>query len=224
MSPAAVTVIHHRMLRTASHLVDHPAIISVYFGDDDTVEATTAAGRTIRLVPEPHDVHRPSATRVSMNVVGRPEESSRPSFDELIDPTRSRRAVIRLLRRTVTTQTAEAIPVGTTTLAALMAPDRQSRHAQDHFGHLVPDAIPSLSVGFPRPGTDSSSGATIEVMVQADGLITCHGADDLYPEVTEAWLAVIDRHAGVERGTVLTALAQLASAAFTDADLVALGG
>ena len=224
MSPAAPTVIHHRMLRTAAHLVDHPAIVSVYFGDDDTVEAATTAGRTIRLVPEPHDVHRPSATRVSMSVAGRPAEESRPSFDEMIDPTRSHRAVNRLLRRTVTTQTAETIPVWHTTLAALLAPDRQSRHAQDHFGHLVPDAIPSLSVGFPRPGADPSSAASLEVLVQADGLISCHGAEDPYPEVTEAWLAVIDRHAGVERGTVLTALAQLASAAFTDADLVAMAG
>lgn len=86
MSPATTTVIHHRMLRTASHLVDHPAIISVYFGDDDTVEAATTAGRTIRLLPDEHDVHRPSATRVSMNVAGRLAEESRPSFDEMIDP------------------------------------------------------------------------------------------------------------------------------------------
>lgn len=128
----------------------------------------------------------------------------------------------RLLRSTVIHQRAETIPVGNTTLAALLAPGCQSRHAQNHFGHLVPDAVPSLSVGFPRPGADSSSGASLEVLVQGDGLITCHGADDPYPEVTEAWLAVIDRHAGVERGTVLTALAQLGAATFTDADLIAV--
>lgn len=75
---------------------------------------------------------------------------------------------------------------------------------------------------FPRPGIDPSSAATIEVLVLADGAITCHGADGPYPEVTEAWLAVIDRHAGVDPGTGQSALEGLAERAFTDPDLVAV--
>lgn len=159
MSPTVTTVNHHRMLRTASHLVDHPAIVSVYFGDDDTVEAVTAAGRTIRLQPDPLEPDKARATRASMTVIGVPGEMTWPTFEVLVDASKGSRLVNRVLRRAVIIQNARVIPVGSTTLAGLLAPDRQHHHARDHFGHPGPMQNPSLRLAFPRPGADPRTGA-----------------------------------------------------------------